>query len=125
MGAARWPLTLVRRGAKVPDDGSRWWQELPTDSTAESVRSVGYEVVDVVPARSARRTRTGHEVGAIYAKTTGGAYLVLGETESGEVEVEQVVKGPGPVHYVAGDRWTHRTSLDHTDRKIGVSEQVG
>lgn len=42
-------LTLIRRGAKVPDDGSRWWQELPEGQTADGVRSVGYEVVEVVP----------------------------------------------------------------------------
>jgi hypothetical protein len=47
----RWPLTLVRRGAKVPDDGTQWWQELPEDATAEQLRDVGYEVVDVVPVR--------------------------------------------------------------------------
>lgn len=46
----RWPLTLIRRGAKVADDGTRWWQELPEWQTAEGVRSVGYEVVDVIPA---------------------------------------------------------------------------
>lgn len=50
----RWPLTLVRRGAKVPDDGTRWWQELPEDQTPEGLRSVGYEVVEVVPLSEIR-----------------------------------------------------------------------
>src|SRR6187551_551287 len=45
----RWPLTLIRRGAKIPDDGSRWWQELPDDQSADGVLSVGYETVEVIP----------------------------------------------------------------------------
>jgi hypothetical protein len=49
----RWPLTLVCRGAKVPDDGSRWWQELPAKrSSAAALRGRGYEVVEVIPAGS-------------------------------------------------------------------------
>lgn len=61
--------------------------------------------------RSARSTRE--------RSLGGGAYAVLGEDETGAVEVEQVVKGSGGKHYVVGDRWTHRTALDHTSRKIG------
>jgi hypothetical protein len=55
MADERWPLTLIRRGAKVPDDGTQWWQELPEGSTAEPIRGVGYEVVEVVPSSDAER----------------------------------------------------------------------
>lgn len=48
---ARWPMSLIRRGAKVPDDGTRWWQELPEGHSADGIRSLGYEVVTVAPAR--------------------------------------------------------------------------
>lgn len=52
----RWPLTLIRRGERVGSSRPDyvWWHELPADTTAEAARSVGYEVVDVVPA-------SGHE----------------------------------------------------------------
>lgn len=79
----------------------------------------------MVEQGSAALTRTGHEVGAIYEKRclNGGAYLVLGETEDGRVEVEQVVKGSGGEHFRVGARWTHRTHVDHTDRKIGYASR--
>jgi hypothetical protein len=68
-------------------------------------------------------TRTGHEIGAIYENLSlgGGAYLVLGETDTGEVEVEQVVKGTAGEHYIVGTRWTHYTHVDHTDRRVGFA----
>ena len=55
----KWPITLVRRGAKVPDDGTQWWQELPEGQTADGLRSVGYEVVEVVPAPASLGERRG------------------------------------------------------------------
>lgn len=47
-----WPKEMVRRGERPgstrPD--YKWWQEVPADTTAESLRFVGYEVVSVLPA---------------------------------------------------------------------------
>jgi hypothetical protein len=47
-----WPKRLIRRGPRVGAGPAVWWQELPDDSTPEAVRSIGYEVVEVVPVFS-------------------------------------------------------------------------
>jgi hypothetical protein len=42
-------VTLIRRGKRVEATGAaadyEWWQELPPDQDADSLRGVGYEVV--------------------------------------------------------------------------------
>lgn len=50
----RWPLTLVRRGERVGSEHPEyvWWQELPEGQSAQDLRDVGYEVVEVVPTFS-------------------------------------------------------------------------
>ena len=50
-----WPLTIIRRGERLGSSRPDyvWWQELPPEDTAEGLRSVGYEVVEVVPASRA------------------------------------------------------------------------
>lgn len=47
-----WPLTLIRRGERIGSERPDyvWWQEVPADTTAEAASSVGYEVIDMVPA---------------------------------------------------------------------------
>lgn len=47
--AEPWPLPLVRRGAKGPRGGRSWWEELPEGESADGMRSLGYEVVEVIP----------------------------------------------------------------------------
>jgi hypothetical protein len=102
----------------VPSDAPLYGKR---DRLVELARRFDHEANCVAPGeREGQVTRSGHEVGAIYEDTYwGGAYAVLGETESGEIEVEQVVKGRAGRHHVVGDRWTHRTALDHCSRKIG------
>lgn len=81
-----------------------------------------YDEVDDREVGQGATTRTGHEIGAIYEDTYwGGAVVVLGETADGQVEVERVVKASAGKHFAVGDRWTHRTALDHTKRKIGYA----
>lgn len=53
----QWPKELIRPGRKV---GSKrpdyiWWQELPAGTTLDAVRSVGYEVVSVIPTSEAEK----------------------------------------------------------------------
>lgn len=63
MPESRWPLTLVRRGKRLGAHGDaadyEWWMEMPPGETAEGLRSVGYEVIEVAPAdvREAARLR--------------------------------------------------------------------
>ena len=48
-------LTLVRRGKRAGSDYV-WWQELPEGEDAESLRSVGYEVVEFFRAGNTTAT---------------------------------------------------------------------
>lgn len=74
---AEWPKEIIRRGERpgsiCPD--YIWWQEVPPDETADELRSVGYEVVSVVPAQDVQRLveeiegeiERCHELGRIWA----------------------------------------------------------
>lgn len=85
-GESRWPLTLVRRGEKVPSDGTIWWQELPDGQTAQGLRDVGYEVVDVVPTGEKSEARAAEPASPQMRESCTSLRLYLSVSDDAELE---------------------------------------
>lgn len=64
-------------------------------------------------------TPTGHVIGATYwSSYWGGTYKVVGTVGDFGVVVECVLPGGG-AHQTVGEQWSHATTLDRKDVRIG------